>query len=41
LQRANVAVYNPLFPGIAAWAEFSCPFFLLDRLSESALLVSG
>jgi hypothetical protein len=25
--------YNPAFPGKAAWAEFSSPFFLLDRLS--------
>ena len=26
------AGYNPLFPGKAAWAESSSPFFLLDRL---------
>jgi hypothetical protein len=34
--------YNPLFPGKAAWAESSSPFFLLDRLScPPASLLKG
>ena len=37
LPGASRPRYNPLFPGKAAWAESSSPFFLLDRLWRAAL----